>query len=84
MTRIETIRSTLRQIADETTDDQVARLILALCHEEILDPDEMYPRWCDDQGACKGRNCEELGDCCSDEEHVACIARYLHGDYQPE
>lgn len=84
MTRIEMIRDTLRRIAEETTDEQIARLLLVLCHEEILDPEDMYPRWCDDQGACKGRDCEALGDCCSDEEHVACIVRYLRGECQPD
>lgn len=79
MTRIQLIRATLRKICDEATDENIAGLILDLCKEEILDPEELYPLWCDDQGPCKGRSCEE--ECCSDEEHIGCIVRYLQGEH---
>lgn len=82
MTRIQLIRDTLRKICDESTDEQIAGLILDLCQEEILDPEELYPLWCDNQGPCRDRGPEEV--CCCDEEHIGCIVRFLQGEYTPE
>lgn len=80
MTRADAIRNCLRRILDMSTDEQIAQWLLSFARGGQVNPDDLYSLWCDNQGACMGRDCEYLGDCCSDEEHIACILRFLQGE----
>ena len=81
MSTDDAIRDYLHKILDMSTDDQIAQWLLSFARRCPVDASEVYSLWCDNQGACKGRDCEELEDCCSDEEHTACILRFLQGEY---
>lgn len=81
MTRADALRDCLRKIWSMASDEQLAEWLLHYSKNCAGDPNEFYELWCDNQGACKGRDCEEFGDCCSDEEHTACILRFLQAEY---
>lgn len=82
MTKLEAVRQTLLKIVSEAPDEQVAQYLLDFARRYDADG-QMYEIWCDDEGACKGRDCESLGYCCTDEEHIACILRCLQSEYKP-
>lgn len=81
MTKADVIRDCLRKVLDMSTDEQLAQWLLSAARNGPCDAGEIYELWCDNQGACKGRDPEEFGDCCSDEEHAACILRFLQAEY---
>lgn len=81
MTRADAIRNTLKVVLDMSTDDQIAMWLLNFTRNHVDDPNQLYSLWCDNQGACAGRDCEDLEDCCSDEEHISCILRFLRQPY---
>ena len=81
MTRADAVRNSLKVILDMSTDEQIAQWLLDFARNHVDDPNQLYSLWCDNQGACSGRDCEDLGDCCSDEEHISCILRFLQGEY---
>lgn len=80
MTRADEIRSCLQRVVDMASDEQLAQWLLSFSRSDLIDAGELYSLWCDNQGACMGRNCEEIDDCCSDAEHIACIMRFLSGE----
>ena len=77
ITRADAIRNCIKMILDMSSDEQIAQWLLSFARNSAIDASEFYSLWCDNQGACKGRDCEDLEDCCSDEEHIACILRFL-------
>lgn len=82
MTRADAVRGCLHRLLDITTDEFIARWLLSFARSPVNDSGEIYSCWCDDQGACKDKPWE--GECpCSDEDHIACILRFLQGEYTP-
>ena len=82
MTKADAIRDCLRKVLDMSTDERIAQWLLLAARNGPCDAGEIYyALWCDNQGACKGRDCEDLDECCSDEEHIACILRFLQKEY---
>lgn len=81
MTKADAIRDCLRKVLAMSTDEQLAKWLLSAARNGPCDVGEIYALWCDNQGACKGRDFESLDECCSDEEHIACILRFLQKEY---
>lgn len=83
MTRADAVRNCLQKVVDMSSDAQLAEWLLSLARSRVVDASEMYALWCDNQGACKNADCGDICDCCTDEEHINCIRRFLSAEYTP-
>lgn len=62
----------------DMTDEEMAKVMLAICRSDLNDSGDLYGLWCDNEGGCIGLNGEDLcPDGCSEEMQIACILRYL-------
>ena len=77
MTNADVIRGMIGSVADILTDTTLANILLDIARSPINDDGDLYNRWCDNQGACKGKVFENIEDVCSEDDHIACILRFL-------
>jgi hypothetical protein len=82
MTNAEVIRSNLRKIVAAADMEALAHFVLSLAKTGADYDGDMFELWCDDKGGCQHK-CESELPCC-EEDHIACIVRWLQKEHVQE